>query len=556
VLYERVSDVAPGSTAIIRQDGDLTAFADNLDVEVPPGMVLVDDGVSGRVERDAANRALQALRDGEVDVLIAWSLDRFGRGGLQTAAAIMKVLEERPDAQVIFIKDNLRSGTPAFEMVLGVLASMARMEADRVSMRVKSSIAYLRRDAHRWSGGAVPYGYRPAPHPGGKGRTLVLDPDEVVIVDEVADRLIAGEKRWTIARDLNDRGVPTARSAVRMIAQGGRRNGGRVAQKKGDDHTGQWSTRSVQHVWRGVALLGFTTYHGRVILGDDGLPVQVYPAAIDSERWLRLQAIIPTETPSMQFGKWAEDPGQGVRKARREQQHRRAARLLSGLVRCGECGRPMYVHGVSKKSHTPRYVCSSKSNGFTCPGVGIDALALESYASTVCVELLGDVNVTRTIESAVNNADALGAVEQAINATVGRMAEDDGDDEALAAELTTRLGELKRRRAKLREESGARTVTTVSLGRLGDLWRALADDAVDERRRLIGSVISGFNVFAGQGQLFTLERVMLVPVNDAYRAALEESGNILGGLGIVTGGAPRRQAEVPRVQWRRNPVSA
>jgi hypothetical protein len=402
---------------------------------------------------------------------------------------------------LVFLRDGLRSDLPAFELVLGNLAAVAKMERVNLATRVRSSINYLRTTAHRWAGGVTPYGYVPAPHPSGTGRTLELDTTEVVIIGEMADRILSGEPRYRIALDLTSRKIPTPRSAARLVAQGGRRNGGRVVRAKGPEDTGEWSARAIQKLMLGSHLLGYVTHHGAVVTGEDGTPVQAYPAALDHDRWLRLQAVIPPMTPT-------------TTGERREQQNRRAARLLSGVVYCGACGRKMYVKGTGVKSPTPRYMCSSRSNGFACPGNHIDATAFEAHVSTTLVALLTDVDVVEVVEVAADNAAVVGAVEQAITATLARMREDSADLAALAAELAV----LKNRAAELRSAPAQHSTVTRSRGRFGDLWTATDDDR--ERRKLLGAVVERFYVFPGEGQRFTPARV--VPVaNPEYNAVME-----------------------------------
>ncbi|MGW3604304.1 recombinase family protein [Micromonospora sp. NPDC005161] len=463
-LYLRLSVSDDASTSIARQRADLEARAAREGGEVVA--VLVDDGLSGGRRRARAEQALAMLADGSADVLAVWDLARWTRQGLAGLPDLLRVLDERPAARFIADRDNLDSASPTWDLHVGLLAGIAKAERANTQRRVTSSIAALRR-AGRWAGGVVPWCYRPAPNPNGPGRVLVVDQAEKALAVEVADRILAGESYWRLARELNARSVPAPRSERRRNAQAGREGG----------DVGQWTASGLKNVLTSDTLLGRQTHKGRLLVGDDGLPLPVWPAALDADRWHRLRATLKP------------------REAR--PQRRRAARLLSGLAACGECGSPLYVKAHASSRGGALYECASHWRGRAdCPGVRIAAGSLEEYVAGRVLDLVGDWPLTRAEEVVADQGGAtLAEVERAIRATTADLAEDGADE----AELLGRLAALKARRAEVRALPEVREVREVPTGlTYGQAFKA-AEGNLDGQRDLLGGIILGVRVHKATG---------------------------------------------------------
>ena len=443
-LYLRLSQSDDASTSIVRQERDLREHAEREGWDVVA--VLTDDGISGRKARANAAEALRMVREREVDVLAVWKFDRWSRQGLAAVADLIGALDAAPEARFLALRDGLRSEQPAWRIIASVLAEVARMEADNTATRVRSSIATLRRE-HRFPGGVVPFGYRPAPAPEGPGRVLVVDPEEAAVVQEIATRLLdSPDSLVKIARDLTDRGIPTTRSAARAARQ---------ADRPDDElDRGTWRSSGVSDVMRGDALLGRTTHRGEVVRDEHGLPAQVWEPVLDGATAQRLRARLRP----------------AVARPRRE----RAARLLSGLAFCAHCDRKLYVkHAGAGDLY---YGCSASGLGLACPMPRIKADHLDQYVAEHFLALDGSKLETRVVERASSpaNASALGDVEAAISETTVELARDDADLPTLLARLTA----LKARRSELRELPVETVREVVRTGRtIREAWDAATDPA-------------------------------------------------------------------------------
>lgn len=446
VFYLRLSLTTETSTSIARQRQDLYDLAEREGWEVVAE--LVDDGISGRKARANATEALRMLRAGEVDVFAVWKLDRLSRQGLSAIGQLVDVLDATPGALFVALQDGLRSDQSAWRLIAAVLAEVARSEADNISTRAKSSVVHLRRSG-RFAGGVVPYGYRTAPAPDGPGRILVVDLYEAILIREYAERALSFESLTELVADLKARGIPTSKSAYRYAEIAG-------TDPAGLDR-GTWRVTTFKGIWTSDHLLGRVRVDGALLLGPDGLPLQVWDPILDLETMQRLRARI-------------SDPK--IRTGRRV----RRSRLLSGFAWCALCGCKMYV--VSSGSQ-PYYRCSSLSENVECMRPTIMANGLEAYVTRRFLDVAGDWPELVELTTAGNPGATgeLAEVDEAIVATSVALTEDDADTAALMA----RLAILKARRAALRAVPSTETTTRVETGRT--LRTAWADAGSDHFRR-------------------------------------------------------------------------
>lgn len=475
VLYLRlsISDANDGvSDSIQRQESDLRTFAASEGLEVV--RILADDGLSGRRARENADEALRMLDEGEADALVVWKLDRWSRQGISAMGRLVDVLDRRPKAEFIAFKDGIRSTQSGWRLTAAVLSEVARTESENTALRISAAIR-SNQQAGRFKGGTVPYGYRTAPHPTGRGRTLVLNHAEVETIKRMAAWVLDGRPINGLTDVLTREGVPTTRSPQRL------------AQLRGADSTdlspGVWSWPAVAAILTGDAVLGRVSV-GRpiegtkrkawsVVLDDDGLPLQAFPAALDAETSARLRARIKdTKTPS---GKPRRVP--------------RKARLLSGLLECGVCHKTLWV---TVRSGRTTYTCSRKAGG-TCPGPNMTAEFAEKAITDTFLSERGHWPEA-TLEEVVTNpehAEELARVQAAIDQTLADMGHDDAD----VARLATALQTLKGRRTELQATPPVITRRWVPTGRtIAEAW---ADGDDHARRDLL--------------ERFGLDRIELMP---------------------------------------------
>jgi DNA invertase Pin-like site-specific DNA recombinase len=108
----------------------------------------VDIGVSGAKDRrPALDRLMADASARHVDVVVCWRLDRFGRNLRHLVTAI----EELATAGVAFVSmgESIDTASPTGRLLLGVLASFAEFERERIRERIHAGLARARRQGQK-----------------------------------------------------------------------------------------------------------------------------------------------------------------------------------------------------------------------------------------------------------------------------------------------------------------------------------------------------------------------------------------------------------------------
>jgi DNA invertase Pin-like site-specific DNA recombinase len=115
----------------------------------------VDNGISGiKEKRPQLDRLLEAARKRQIDVILVWKLDRFGRSLKQ----LVMSLEELSSLGVGFIsyQDNLDLTTPQGRLMFHIIGAMAEFERELIRERVRAGLDNARRKGKRLGRKPVP----------------------------------------------------------------------------------------------------------------------------------------------------------------------------------------------------------------------------------------------------------------------------------------------------------------------------------------------------------------------------------------------------------------
>lgn len=123
--------------------------------------VEVEEVGSGAKVRPKREELLKKARRREIDVVLVWKLDRFGR----SLVDLVTTLNELRELDVVFVSltESMDFSTPSGRAMAGMLSTFAEFERDMIRERVKAGIANAR--AHG------------KPH--GRPRTASLKKDEI-----------------------------------------------------------------------------------------------------------------------------------------------------------------------------------------------------------------------------------------------------------------------------------------------------------------------------------------------------------------------------------------
>jgi len=189
-LYARVSthdqQTLPLQLSAMREHAEHRGWAIVMNVED------VGSGVRERLEREAL---IRAARRRELDLILVWRLDRWGR----SLVDLVTTLQELTALQVGFVSlsEALDLTTPSGRALAGMLAVFAEFERDILRDRVKAGIAQARKEGR--------------PH--GRPRTITGHAAEVknlfeqnISKREIAKRL--GISRTSVRRFLDEQSLP------------------------------------------------------------------------------------------------------------------------------------------------------------------------------------------------------------------------------------------------------------------------------------------------------------------------------------------------------------
>jgi putative DNA-invertase from lambdoid prophage Rac len=141
-LYARVSTHEQQTLALQRDA--MTAYAQQRRGSIVLTVEDIGSGVSERRQRDTLMRA---ARRREIDAIVVWRLDRWGR----SLADLVGTLHELQALGVGFIslQEALDFTTPTGRALAGMLAVFAEFEREILRERVKAGIAQARKRGQR-----------------------------------------------------------------------------------------------------------------------------------------------------------------------------------------------------------------------------------------------------------------------------------------------------------------------------------------------------------------------------------------------------------------------
>ena len=307
VIYARYSSHNQTEQSIEGQLHDAYAFADREGYQVVGE--YIDRALTGTKDlRPDFQRMVKDAEKRQFQTVIVWKLDRFARNRYDSA--IYKARLRKCGVRVISVMESI-TDSPEGIILEGMLESMAEYYSANLAENVcRGQNENIKKGWY--CGGNIPYGYTLRDH------RLVADERTAPIVREIYARYAAGDSQADIIRDLNARGIRTAKGAA-------------------------FRQSTLDNMIPNETYIGRYTYRGQLV---PGLAEPIIEAQIFQRAMLRREAN-------------RRAPAAGKAHARY---------LLQGKAFCGMCGARMC--GESGRSHTGAkhyyYACSNKKNHRTC----------------------------------------------------------------------------------------------------------------------------------------------------------------------------------------------
>jgi len=102
---------------------------------------------SGAIRRERRETLLEAARRREIDVVLVWRLDRWGRSVTDLLATLQEL--EHLGVGFVSLTEALDLTTPAGRAMAGLLAVFAEFEREILQERVRAGLAQARRNGQR-----------------------------------------------------------------------------------------------------------------------------------------------------------------------------------------------------------------------------------------------------------------------------------------------------------------------------------------------------------------------------------------------------------------------
>ena len=308
---------------IAREDGDL--------VEV------YSDYAQSGAHLDSRNGAVSLLRDaekGRFDIVLTEALDRLSRDQEHIAGAYKRLSYRNVELRTL-------SEGRVDEMHIGLKGTMNALFLRDLAQKIRRGQRGRAQDGKNPGGKA--YGYRVVRAFDEKGEVvrgqLEIDPEQAAVVRRIYTAYASGRSVSSIVKEFNAEGVPSPTGGLwnKSTITGSR------SRKNGILHNERY--------------VGVQVYNKQHAVKDPATGKRVFRVNPPSE-W------VVTEVPNLrilddEIWNAAQSVNAGL-KVQHKNAPRRRKRLLSGLLRCADCGGPMTI--VTRNY----WACSNNQNKATC----------------------------------------------------------------------------------------------------------------------------------------------------------------------------------------------
>lgn len=257
---------------------------------------LYDDGgwSGGNMDRPALARLLEHIRQGRIDIVVVYKVDRLTRS-LMDFARIVETFDSN-DVSFVSVTQAFNTTNSMGRLTLNVLLSFAQFEREVTGERIRDKIAASRARG-MWMGGMVPLGYDLG------DRRLEVNDAEAETVRHIFRRYLALGSLTALAKELRQQGV----RSKRWVSRAGKTLGGCVM-----------SLGALSHILNNRVYRGEAVHRGKVHRGE-------HDAIIDEDLFEGVQARLEQN-----------------RVARRTRKTRAASSPLVGKIHDSD-GQPMSV---------------------------------------------------------------------------------------------------------------------------------------------------------------------------------------------------------------------
>jgi len=428
-LYARVSsDKQDVDLSISSQLKALREYATRNRYEVVKE--FVDEAESGRsIDRPSFKQMIVTARQkpAPFEAILVWKLSRFARN--REDSIIYKSLLRKQGIQVISINEPVEN-TPSGRLLEGIIEVIDEFYSANLSQDV---VRGMRESASRgfYPGGPVPYGYRRVKVQDGSIQRVKLEPDPIAtpVVERIFRECLSGKGLIEITKGLNRDGLTTRKNNM-------------------------WSKTSVHKVLKNEAYTGVLIWDKQklrqIAAGSGSPPIRVEGAwspIIAKETFDQVQAKLETRAPKITHPRVVH-----------------SEYILSGLMRCRNCGAAMIGHAV-KSGKFFYYMCGNarrrgrgvcrtpllpkdKIEGFVVDRIKRYILTEENLEELV---RLTNEELAQTCDEEQDKVELLNAQIAEVDSRLGRLYDALETGKFKGGELAPRIETLFEKKAQLQQ---------------------------------------------------------------------------------------------------------
>jgi site-specific DNA recombinase len=441
---------------------------------------LYDDGgfSGGNVERPGLQRMLSDIKDGKIDCVVVYKVDRLSRS-LMDFARVMETFEKHK-VSFVSVTQQFNTTHSMGRLTLNILLSFAQFEREIIGERIRDKLAAQRRKG-KWAGGIPVLGYdvdRSNPSP-----KLIVNVKEAAQVRKIFDWYLELGSLLPVVQRLSEKAVNNKSwTTKRDVARGGR----------------PFDKNSLYALMTNPIYIGQVVHNGERFAGE-------HPPIVDEAVFLQVQSTLRLN---------GRTGGKEVRN--------KYGALLRGRLRCTACDRMMTHTFTRRKEKLYRYyVCGhANSAGFKqCPQPSLPAAEIEAAVIEQIRGIAPDrglqAEVVRQCETRIQEErSTLTAERDQLNrdrvyqetelrrfstgpsspATISMVA----DLHEKIQKTSARLAELDHLLTKLESERITATDVTLAFEDFDKLWQTLSSR---QQAKLIGLIVERVEYDANRGTM-------------------------------------------------------
>lgn len=324
----------------------------------------VDDDITGtNFERPEFERMMNDIRCGRINCVIVKDLSRFGREHILTGEYLEKIFPEL-GVRFIAINDNVDTLTSDGGIVVPFMNYINERYAKDASIKIKSHFKVMQMTG-AYCSSHVPYGYRRSDLDKHK---FVIDPKTEGVVRNIFEWYVEGISQKEIVRRLENDNIPSPAQLLYI----------RGEYKKDKFKDVRWCNRTIYRIVRNQCYCGDMVqnkYESDFELS--GIKGQYVTHGKDE--WIIVRNTHESIISRDMFDKAQERAEmlekQHIEKCKKGMHDNKPEYLLTGVLRCGHCGKSINVKKHSTKAGPHYwYICPTHEVYGTerCPKKALD----------------------------------------------------------------------------------------------------------------------------------------------------------------------------------------